>query len=542
MRHGIETAPRDETIVVLEDDASGSFDIAHWSAEACGWIGQNGKPTKITPTHWHRSHVNYQYFLQDDERQPRRRRRRRFAVFPIVAMGFLAIGLMGLYFIDSLYFEVFHSHGSQETGSSLRQRAEADQPRNGTIGESPKISTNGRAVTRGAMNEPDRQLLAEHASIGHDHQQTPAVREATAARRDLAAPTERHRQTFEEELVRRVTLASELAEARREVQTQSEQYKKDIGSAWKQKQTAESITVELRQALQQEHNKTAALTKEVKAATTAAELLGHAVEDARRRVEALLNELAEARREVQAQAEQSKKAAETALEEKQTAETLMAELRQSLHQERERAETNSSGRALAPRELEAQTLSYQEDGQVSQLIQGGVTATQLADARPRADGQSAELPEANEEAEATPTLEGKQAHSEDAIPKVEAAEQPVTTTDRQPRVSPKSNGDDAVRWIARAKSLVSQGNIRAARDVLERAAETGSAQALFALAETYDPNVLAAWKTRGTVGDATRAHGLNEKAYGRGHKAAKDRFRALVIANDERKPIGFFGR
>src|SRR5439155_3413162 len=45
-------------------------------------------------------------------------------------------------------------------------------------------------------------------------------------------------------------------------------------------------------------------------------------------------------------------------------------------------------------------------------------------------------------------------------------------------------------WLtARATGLLGQGDIGAARAVLERAAELGSAQAHFALAETYDPNV-----------------------------------------------------
>ena len=44
MRHTIETAPRNGDVVILEDDASGTFDVAHWSPEAGGWIGQNGEP------------------------------------------------------------------------------------------------------------------------------------------------------------------------------------------------------------------------------------------------------------------------------------------------------------------------------------------------------------------------------------------------------------------------------------------------------------------------------------------------------------------
>ena len=109
-------------------------------------------------------------------------------------------------------------------------------------------------------------------------------------------------------------------------------------------------------------------------------------------------------------------------------------------------------------------------------------------------------------------------------------------------VSTEAKGSEAAGLLARAKVLVGQGNIRAARDVLERAAETGSAQATFALAETYDPNVLATWRTLGTRGDATKARDLYARAYEGGVKAAKDRSHAAVIARGERKPASWFGR
>src|SRR5256885_13566117 len=51
MRRGIETVPRDGKLVILEDDASGTYELARWSAEA--WVGENGEPSKITPAYWH---------------------------------------------------------------------------------------------------------------------------------------------------------------------------------------------------------------------------------------------------------------------------------------------------------------------------------------------------------------------------------------------------------------------------------------------------------------------------------------------------------
>ena len=53
MRRTIETAPRDGNVIIVEDDARGSYDVAHWSAETGEWVGENGEPTKITPSHWY---------------------------------------------------------------------------------------------------------------------------------------------------------------------------------------------------------------------------------------------------------------------------------------------------------------------------------------------------------------------------------------------------------------------------------------------------------------------------------------------------------
>jgi len=94
----------------------------------------------------------------------------------------------------------------------------------------------------------------------------------------------------------------------------------------------------------------------------------------------------------------------------------------------------------------------------------------------------------------------------------------------QPAPTPPDVGDaELQRLMSRASLLLSQGDIGAARIVLERAAETGNAQALFALAETFDPVVLSAWGTLGTRGDAARARELYAKALAGGVQEAKSR-------------------
>src|SRR2546421_6018218 len=52
MRRAIETVPKDGQVVILEDDTSGTYEVARWSAQECAWVGENDKPCKITPTHW----------------------------------------------------------------------------------------------------------------------------------------------------------------------------------------------------------------------------------------------------------------------------------------------------------------------------------------------------------------------------------------------------------------------------------------------------------------------------------------------------------
>jgi hypothetical protein len=43
MRHPIEKSPRDGTVIILEDDASGTYDVARWSTETGKRVGENGE-------------------------------------------------------------------------------------------------------------------------------------------------------------------------------------------------------------------------------------------------------------------------------------------------------------------------------------------------------------------------------------------------------------------------------------------------------------------------------------------------------------------
>jgi len=110
----------------------------------------------------------------------------------------------------------------------------------------------------------------------------------------------------------------------------------------------------------------------------------------------------------------------------------------------------------------------------------------------------------------------------------EAKQTTVAVARDGPRANSGDSSGNVARLMARASALLAQGNIIAARDVLGRAAETGSAQASFTLAETYDPLILPKWGVYGTRGDPTKARELYTKAQAGGIEEAKARFEALA--------------
>lgn len=108
---------------------------------------------------------------------------------------------------------------------------------------------------------------------------------------------------------------------------------------------------------------------------------------------------------------------------------------------------------------------------------------------------------------------------------VVAAAPPVSI--QLPSAGPAAPSATAVDvLVARAHDLLDHGNIAGARLVLERAAAGRDGRALMALAETYDPTMLARWGARGVQGDVGKARDLYREAAGRGIAEA----RARVIA------------
>jgi len=104
--------------------------------------------------------------------------------------------------------------------------------------------------------------------------------------------------------------------------------------------------------------------------------------------------------------------------------------------------------------------------------------------------------------------------------------QPVVSQTETPPLS-KTAPEDAARWSARGLVALAKGDLSNARLFLMRAAEAGDARALVALADTYDPAMLAKLGVVFAPGDAARARDFLVKAMAAGVVVPKDRLATL---------------
>src|SRR5438477_6065663 len=387
MRHPIDTAPRDGKFVILEDDVSGSFELAQWSAEAPGWVTENGELSKITPTHWQTRHLpqeGEEFILQDElfvfppkeirlselppspdprfllfpsrqaapqrpratelprqvanadhvtvarlrappaQSEHRPRARRWFAVSSIAA-GMVGASLIALYFHAGLVAFVTRYSGElnnvrigtaevveQRTPVPIRDSQQADSLDPALYQQADRASSQAPQDT--ALAKQDAAAIRAEAQRPLEKEQrgadAPADEQAAQPSQAAEGTTGELRRSLQKEHDRAEALTGELGKARRDLETQLVLSSRAADEAAKVKQTAERATAELRQSLQQEHDRAQILTAE----------------------------LANAQRNTETQLALSSKEGDEAAKVKQSAESATAELRQSLQQEHDRAE------------------------------------------------------------------------------------------------------------------------------------------------------------------------------------------------------------
>ena len=246
MRHTIETAPRNGNVVILEDDASGTYDVAHWSPEAGERIGENGEPSKITPSHWYPlpmdNHLQQELYVSSSPFQagPSASKARRYSFFPFSLRG----------------------DAPQPPTAS-----EVVAPRSAAAVEAQTAPTEVRRPSharRGFAISWIAATLVTAALVGICfHAEVVAGDEAAQLKQAAESATAELRQSLQREHDRAEALATELAKAQRDLETQVALSSKKGDEAAQLKQAAESATAELRQSLQREHDRAEALVTEL---------------------------------------------------------------------------------------------------------------------------------------------------------------------------------------------------------------------------------------------------------------------------------------
>jgi hypothetical protein len=87
---------------------------------------------------------------------------------------------------------------------------------------------------------------------------------------------------------------------------------------------------------------------------------------------------------------------------------------------------------------------------------------------------------------------------------------------------PELKDAELPRLLSKANELIRPGDVSGARLLLERALETGSAEAAFYLAQTYDPRILVSWNVQGVPPDSEKARALYQRALEAGVSKAKE--------------------
>ncbi|MCK1745417.1 hypothetical protein IVA80_32790 [Bradyrhizobium sp. 139] len=544
MRRPIDTAPRNEDIWL--EDATGVVEIAHWSPEAGKWVWKDGSPINNAPTHWYPGYPATEDVDPEDE--------------PSGSPFAAAVILIPVIFVGAAMLGVFDPFKARTIHDVTRIGGESVF----SLDQRPDIASGSQALLQREATGP--LMLAVPASMVRQQLDENSPRsdalasELAAAHRELDEAVQRThtaenvveelRKSLQEEQARRAELANELAGARREIDARNAQSRNADDVASQQRDAAAGEIAELQQSLQQERQRSVLLVKQANAAQAAAANAEQQRHEAQSRAAALASELAGIPRG-------SLTAAAAAAEESEAADRENAELRQSLQDERQKnavliaegktaqavtANAEQQRRALEEAEAHAAALARELaetrrdiETRNAQLREVDAAASQQ---RQAANREIAELRHSlQQERSGTEAREGEGAtvlSPTDARPPVEQANggpilpapQNVELTAAGLPIIADQNEVEA-RLIPRARALLDQGNIGAARIVLELAAEKDIAQASFMLAETYDPAVLSAWGTYGTRGEAAKARELYAKAQRGGIRGAKERLDAL---------------
>jgi hypothetical protein len=153
------------------------------------------------------------------------------------------------------------------------------------------------------------------------------------------------------------------------------------------------------------------------------------------------------------------------------------------------------------------------------------TATPLSDILLGPHSANATLPDDSRSAQAG-TAPLNQVGRDAAVAAPPLVDLETTPSSAEPSSTRTLTNAQLAAYVAQARRQIAVGDIAGARLLLEPAAAQDDMDALFALAETYDPQMLRRWRVIGPRPDDAMARALYEKAAKRGHAEAAARLSA----------------
>jgi chromosome segregation ATPase len=423
------------------------------------------------------------------------------------------------------------------TADELRQTLQAERDRaEGLVGD---------------LAASNREIEARTASLRI------AGEEAAKARETATRTADDLRQALQAERDKAGKLVGDLAAANREIEARTASLSAANEEAAKAKETATRTADELRQALRAERDKAEKLAGDLSAARRGIETqmasvrtasdeaakvteanvrtaddLGRALRDERDNVEKLRGELEALVRDRDAQTAAARAAGNEAARLREASTRAVDDGRQALQAERRKTDKLAGELDRAKSELDTLAKAKTSDeaalqarlAELRQSLQREAAAT--AAAREAADAERLRRQRLEQQHASRPAGQSElRSASAEGAASTAGQTKPAAAT--RPAAAPLRADAETVRLLARASLLLEQGDIAASRSMLDRAAETGSPEAIFALAETYDPVVLAARQTFGTQGDAAKAREFYTKALAGGMGEARARLDAL---------------
>jgi hypothetical protein len=478
----IDSAPKNEGFIILQDESSVVYEVARWSVEKGNWIREEGEPIQITPTHWMPLPGAFVAPSSDESNGGDEEASRRIPRVGLYA-GICVTAGLAILFVPSFVGNFARPTSTGEISSEGKQIIEQG-PQKGEV--------------------PSRDVALARAEIENLKMRT-AAQSAVPTETYQLPPTwvPGHEEAIERERQRGEVLARELVSAREEVEAVAARLAVATAARFDAEQalqTAQAWAAEQKQALERERRHNEALTRDLTSARDEVELRRaaeraaadaekkaqavasehqDALEQERQRSGTLFRELASAREEVKSLTTRIAAVSAARSETEQTLEITQASVAEqvrAIEQERKRGDAFARDLASIGAEVEARKTAERVAADAVQEARMAASKQQdaLEKERERGDAFARDLLSVREEVEVLKArVAAATAEHIEAAQSLEAA--------RASAAQERQRGDALVRDLAMARAEVDGLKARLAAAIVASIESPQSVQGAHAL-------------------------------------------------------------